>query len=1129
MHFAQAQEASLRERVLANNSKIQLLDSNTVYPNSLKVFCGKTELNNNEYVVNYTENTIQFFTACSDSLKVKFRVLPINLGKNYQKRDTSVIYNQSKGDREKFMIQSSDTYSDIFGSTGIKKTGSISRGISFGNNQDLSVNSTLNLELTGNITPNLKLLASVTDDNLPIQPEGNTNKIQEFDQVFIQVYNDELKIIAGDFWIYKPKGYFLNYKKRAQGLFLEYNYSNRENTNWKTYASGAFSKGKFQRQIIQGIEGNQGPYRLIGAENEPFIIVLSGTERVYIDGKLLNRGQEYDYTINYNTAELVFTARNLITKDVRIVVEFQYSDQNYARSLFSGGTHYTSEKLEYWFNAYSEQDAKNQTIQQDLTIEQKKLLASIGDSLNLARTSSINKVGFIENQNLYKLIDSLGIDSVLVFSINSDSALYQASFSYVGPNKGNYIYNTTNALGKIFSWIAPINGVSQGNYEAARIIITPKQKKFFSSGFSYKLKPNLTLESELAYSKNDINTFSKLDSKDDVGYSNRTRLISDHPFAKSDSIYRWNLHSVAEFEVLNKSFSPIEQYRSVEFDRDWNTRGKNFEGNQIATTLNFSAQHIKNGELGLEFAQFGIGSDYEGYKSRLFGFWNNRGYMANWNGSYLSSNALEKNQFLRHKIALSKDLKKIRFGYKDDFERNTFRKDTILTQASYLFYDYEYFISNVDSAIFNYKFFYRERLDKRSDSIRLENAAKARTGGMDLFFNFKNNQRLNIIVNYRELKISNEKLINQVPENTLLGRIDYDQNFWRSTVSFNTFYEVGSGLELKKEFLYIKVADGQGIYTWIDYNNDGIKDLNEFEIAQYVDQAGYIRVFTPTNEYIKTFSNEFNQGIFLKPEKIWSNKKGFLKGLSYFSDQARFRIYRKTNNFNSNEVFNPFYGNVRDTSLISSASTTRNTLFFNRTGSVFGCDWTFQNNATKTILASGFDSRTQQYHEMNVRWNIKRKFTIETQGQLGRNYSNADYTTGRNFDILYRLIKPSFIIQPSTTLRFSIDTRYSEKRNVAGETAFLGEYGFQLKFNQANKGSLQAGMSYITIKYSGIESSALGFEMLESLKPGNNFVWTASYQRSVSKNLQISVQYSGRKSQENKAIHSGGMEVRAFF
>jgi hypothetical protein len=169
---------------------------------------------------------------------------------------------------------------------------------------------------------------------------------------------------------------------------------------------------------------------------------------------------------------------------------------------------------------------------------------------------------------------------------------------------------------------------------------------------------------------------------------------------------------------------------------------------------------------------------------------------------------------------------------------------------------------------------------------------------------------------------------------------------------------------------------------------------------------------------------------------------------------------------------------------------------------------------------------------LSFRCNIQRVFAIEVKGEAGTKSTIADYTSGRNYALNYKLIKPSLIYQPNTVFRITLDGRYVVKNNAAefgGETADVKELGTTLKYNQTEKGSFQSEIKMVTIQYNGIQNSALGFEMLEALKPGINYTWNIGYQRSISKNLQISIQYNGRKSEGNKTIHSGGMEVRALF
>ena len=1132
---AQAQIGNQRAIHQHFNTEWKRIDTLSIYPSSFVVLKGKDTLKASAYEIDFLSAKFRLIEESTDTLTLSYQVWPFDFTKQYLKRDTTLIFQgRPLSERDLFKIEANNANSTLFGGNEITKNGSISRGLSFGNKQSLGINSALNLELSGMISDNLKLTASISDANIPLQADGNTNKLQEFDQVYIQLSNDQFKLITGDFWLSKPSGYFMNYKKRGQGISSEFQGRTGNDAKWFTQNSVALSKGKFNRQIIQGVEANQGPYRLRGAENEPFITILSGTERIYIDGKLLMRGQEFDYTIDYNTSELIFTSRHLITKDIRIVAEFQYSDQNYARSLLQSATRLELKKGQIWFNAYSEQDAKNQSLQQDLSSAQKYDLSLIGDDLSQAVVNSIDSVGYSENQLLYQLIDSLTYDSVLVFSVDPALAHYRASFQFVGQNKGDYVLDSYNALGKVYKWVVPVSGIPQGDFSPNRSVITPKQKQMVSAGMQFQVSPTMRIETESALTTNDLNTFSRLDAKDDQGFSNRSKLVQQIPL-KKDQWQAVSFETYLDFEYLSRSFSPIEQYRKVEFDRDWNTRNKNFIGQQTSILAGLKLAVKQKGLAKLEAQNYSIGSDFNG--SRMFseGNWKQSGWYANWDASALTSKASTangSNSFLRHRVDLSKQLGNIKLGYKDDHERNIFRTDSLMSKPSYQFFDYQFYLSNADSTRYLYKVYYRERLDQRSDSIQLVNVAKARTAGAELSWNQLKNQRLTILSAYRSLKIVNPVLLPQTPENSLVGRVDYEGRFFKNALTVNTFYEVGSGLEQKRQFQYLKVNDGQGLYTWIDYNNDGIKDLNEFEIAQYIDQASYIRVFIPSNEYANTFSNEYNQSIFWRPERIWNDQNTWKKVLAKFSDQARLRMQRKINEFNLESAFNPFFNDIANTSLVSSTITMNNSLFFNRMGKIFTAEYQVQQNDTKNLLANGQDARSQKSQEILVRWNVHPTFSIESSAKTGTKSSLADYTSGRNYAYTYRQVQESLIYQGSTNSRYALTGRISNKKNDAvygGETCMLKELGLTWKQNQTEKGGFQGEFKWIQLNYTGSTQSAIGYELLESLKPGTNFTWTISYQRTLSKNLQMTLQYSGRDTETSRTIHNGSVELRAFF
>ena len=1069
-----------------------------------------------------------------DQINLHYERTPINLNQILLHKPRDIIVSDTVKNLDPFLysVSTANPNEDLFGSSKLNKQGSISRGVTVGNAQNLSLQSTLNLQLDGQIGPNLYMTGAISDNNIPFQPEGNTQKLQEFDQVYMKVYNENFALIGGDFWLRKPQGYFLNYTKRTQGISLEA-YHDMEMLGFKGKAShkisGAFSKGKFSRNVIQGVEGNQGPYRLKGADNEAFIIVLAGTEKVFIDGQLMQRGQEFDYVVDYNTAEITFTANQLVTKDKRIIVEFQYSDLNYARSLLAYNAEFKGDKYAVWFNAYSEQDAKNQTIQQTLTTEKRGILAAVGDSLQNAFSNSIDEVGFFDNRVLYSLIDSLGYDSVLVFSTSPDSAIYQASFQFVGVGNGDYEFEKFTANGKVYKWIAPVGGISQGSYEPVQLLVAPQKKQMLTFGGEYKFNKAITSSVELALSNQDINTFSSLDAGDNQGFALKWKFNSNSKL-KSEN---WRLLTEANFEAQQRNFKAIQWFRSVEFDRDWNVRNLPFSGNQFLSNAGFKFVGKKVGQVGYNFENFIWGNDYFGVRNNLNVDIRKKGFTGKLDASLLSSEGIQKTSFLRHNSHLSQNIKVLKIGFEDIFEQNEkfIEGSNSFEASSYRFYDWKTFISTLDSSQNKFSIYYRERYDWFPDTTRLNQVAKAQNVGAEAQFLKNNNNTLKVNLNYRRLSILDTLLYNAKPENTILNRIEHVLTLWKGAVTSTIFYELGSGLELKREFIFIEVNNGQGTHTWIDYNNDGVKDLSEFEIAIFQDQGSYIRVFIPTNTYVRTYSNQFNSSIFLRPERIWRSNKGITKFLARFSDQVVYKVNRKTNYEDNFSAFNPFVFTIADTSLVSIASTFRNTFYFNKTNAVFGANYSYQENGSKVLLSNGFDARLNTFHELRTRWNISKVYNLRVNGLLGRKKNNSDYASSRNFFIEYYEILPTFSYQPNSAFRLSLSGKYVDKRNNSdlSEHAVIKDVGLDLRFNKANKGSLTGKFNYILINYQGLENTSLAFEMLEGLKAGNNFTWGLGYQSKVAKNLQLNFTYNGRKSENNKAIHSGGMELRAFF
>ncbi len=1140
--------SNLREKTIAITDTV-LLDTLSIIPGSINLNINGQQVDSTFYVLDPIAGLLIWNDSIlpSDSAIIIYRTFPLSFTEPLYNKSPDRIAPRESDIQNPFVYRPEDLArnEDIFGLGGMDKSGSISRGVGFGNNQDLTVNSGLNLSLSGKITDNISILASVTDNNIPIQPEGNTAQLQDFDQVYIQLFDDKNRLTVGDFQLHKPPGHFMNYFKRAQGGSFETRQlldksrdPSAENNQIYLQASAAVSKGKWSRQVIIGTEGNQGPYRLRGAEGEEFIIVLAGTERVYIDGRLMQRGQENDYIIDYNSAELIFTPNQLITKDRRITVEFQYSERNFTRTMVQLATGINAEKYDVYLNVYSEQDSKNQSLQQDLTQADRSFLSTIGNDIQSAVVPAIDSVAFNNEQILYMMTDSLGYDSVFVYSTDPETAQYQLSFSNVGQGNGDYLQDGFGATGRIFKWMAPdtVGGqvVRNGRFEPVILLVTPKKKQLIAAGGRWKIAPETSLGIELAASNSDLNTFSTIDNDENTGvaalitWDNRNNL---QPKNDQHPLY---INTIARYELVESRFEPIERFRAVEFDRDWNITDLDQKSNQHRALAGVGIEKRDIFRLDYQLESFNAVNAFEGLKNQISANLDYKRYFLDFQGSILRSSGNIDTRFDRHRTTAIKKFKWFNVGYVDELEKNTFSYTGSDSMAanSYAFHEWEVYIGNPDTSFFGYRVFYSQRTDRRSYQNDLVSSEFAEQYGVELAYSKDPRHQLRSRIVHRQMKVLNEETAISEPENTLLGNINYDMRVLKGALNMNLYYEIGSGLERAREFIYVHDPTGQGPYTWIDYNGNNVQELNEFELARPEDGNRYLRIFTPTDNYVRAFTNQYSHSINWNPVAIWGNKRGVLKLLSKVSDQLAFRIDRKTRGETGMDRFNPFITELADTALISANTALRNTVFFNRSHSKYGVDYTFGRNSGKSLLTNGFDSRNTSLNEVKVRYNISRVFGVILRGEQGERSNSSDFLSGRNYKINYNEIEPSVSYQPNTSLRGTLKFRFTEKDNDAdlgGEKAILQDLGVELRYNQVSKGSLLAQVNMVNIRFSGAGNSSLTYEMLEGLRAGTNFTWSVSYQRTLGKNIQLNLSYNGRKSEELNAVHSGGVQLRAYF
>lgn len=1079
----------------------------------------------------------------ADSVTLVYRVFPAKLNSLVQRLQYESVAKNLYIKPYEFGKDEATASRGLFDFGNVQYNGSFGRALSFGNNQDAVVNSNFQLQLNGFLKDSIEIAAALTDNNLPIQPDGTTQQLNEFDQVFLQFKKKNWQLNLGDIDIRQSGMYFLNFYKRLQGISFQTTNKLSSSLQSSTLVSGSIAKGKFTRNVFQGLEGNQGPYRLTGANNEFFFIVLANTERVYLDGELLQRGEDQDYIINYNTAEVTFMPRRMITKDSRIQIEFEYADRNYLNAnLYLNQEFNINNKLKLRVGVYNNSDAKNSPINQTLDARQKQFLFNVGDSINQALYPTAVLDTFSTTKILYqKVYDTAGgvvLDSFYRYSTNPDSAKYNLSFANLGQGSGSYIADFNGANGKVYRYVKPVNGIKQGSFEPVMILVTPKKQQLLSFATEYQLDKNNLLKTEFALSNYDVNTFSSKNKGDDVGTAARVQYSNTLDINRTKKL---QLLSTFDYEHVQDKFKPIERLRFVEFSREW---GLPLVVNPATEDIFRLSSQLKNkaGALSYQFMNYQRSDNYKGHQNTLQHTFNGGGWTLNNQFAVTNFNTqTDKGSYIRPVIDASrlfKSLSSIRLGFRYALEKNEVRnivKDTV-SPLSFAFDTYSAYLKSDETKKNKWGLTFFTRSDKYPTAKSLVRGDRSYNTNVQVELLESAKHQLLFSATYRVLKVIDKSISAQNNDRTILSRTEYNVNEWKGLLTGNLLYELGTGQEQRRDYAYLEVPAGQGEYTWIDYNNDGIQQLNEFEVALFPDQAKFIRIFTPTNQYVKANYTTFNYSINLNPRALLNEKSKSLGGfISRFTVQSSLQKSKKSLAKGDFE-FNPFKYSILDTSLITNSTLFLNAISFNRFSSTWGIDISNNRNSGKALLTYGYETRQLNDWTAKFRWNLSPSLTFDVNGKKGMNALYTPAFANRNYELSITSAEPRLSLIHGTTFRLQGSYKVESKTNkplYGGEESVSNAINLETKYNVLQNSSINAKFTYNNIGYTSpagtVKNPSVEYIILDALRPGANYLWSLEFTKRLLNNVEINLQYEGRKPADTQTIHVGRAAIRALF
>ncbi|MCS7152377.1 MAG: hypothetical protein NZ989_00330 [Bacteroidia bacterium] len=987
----------------------------------------------------------------------------------------------------------------------VTRSGSLIRSLTIGTGQNATLNSAFRLNLEGKIAPDLYLIAALTDENLPFQTAA-TQSIADFDRVNIGLRWRYGQLLLGDLELRESRSAFANFYRNVLGIEARATWRKNE-----MRLALAEAKGQFHTNSFMGQEGRQGPYPLTGKNGERFITILAGSEKVYVNGVLMQRGQDRDYVIEYTVGEITFTPRVPITAATRIVVDFEYADRSYSRSFIWLTESWQGERFKINTSYFRQADNFRRPLDFALSAEEEAALANLPRGTRQGLLSGIDTLPYEPGAIRYAVRDTLiqGVPyQYFVQSQNPREALYQLSFTYVGSGRGEYIRDASSINGNIFRWVGP----GRGEYIIGRAVPLPVSIEVFSFRHEWQVLRRLRWEGETNLSRFDENRFARHRSSDiALRQTLRGELFPDTS--------AWQLKPELTLQYVGANYQNADRVYEREYGRLWNYNDLESRQTERLIESRLTLSYKNRYRLTPHIGWRRWGDSLRTFRSALL--WEGTDTTRGLGGSYLieyipTYTLRGVDRWLRHTGRVFFSYKKWQIGsviWTED------RRSALQDTTNFHFYEYTPYVRYEGKKWF-WRIAYQWRREwQRPVGEQLGHLALRFYAYMPQGEIRYQSERVSfsLVGSYRFFE-PGSRVFGLEAARTFLG-----QNSLRLRLrpwDIETFYQISAERTPQRQILFVAVNPGQGTHEWRDLNGDGLQQIEEFIPAVNPLLANYIRVQRATGRFIPSITLSAAVAVRWQPERR-------LKWISY---QLNTRLEQRQNAPDSRwSRYLPSLPRA-DTTFLSWSLLHRQDLFLFRQARRGDQTFSFQYQLSQLIPLSGLQTQVQRTYASRSRYNFSRSFGTEALLTYTEKRSLAPFQAELNYGYQGVEIYPQLIYQPSGKWRSSIGLAYRQRWGAAP----LGFSLRGLRVPMEQRWAWRAGALFnLRVEPAIYRSTAqlpplLLFDLLEGMQVGRNLFLGLTLSIPISRYVELSALYEGRFS-ERLPVHSARMQARANF